>query len=197
MRDMLQTFHQFRFHILAFIALVLLHGAIPLHSAESGLPSDVTKAIDKCDDDIIKARRTLIGTLVKAKDKATKSGNLDTANAINAKIAEVNKLTGDDAPLLGTEASGGAHTSKVVMLFPLPDFKGTPVIVKTTGTILTVASVGFPNDALRSIKVPEGMAVTVFDGDDGGGTATIITADTATVTGSASGMTSLMVDRAK
>jgi hypothetical protein len=65
-------------------------------------------------------------------------------------------------------------------------------------SILTVASVGFPNDALRSIKVPEGVVVVVFDGDDGGGNATRITSDTPDLTGSsAAGMTSLMVERLK
>ena len=91
MHDMLSTLRQFKWHLAAFLALVLLHGSI--HSAEESLPPDVMKAMAKCDEDIIKARKVLLVTLTKAQDKATKAGNLDAANALKAKATEIEKLT--------------------------------------------------------------------------------------------------------
>ncbi len=127
-------------------------------------------------------RKALIATLTKAQDKVLKSGNLDAANAIKAKVAEIEKLTGPGDLLATTPAAPeAAHTSKVVMLYPLPDFKGTPVIVKTTNVITDFTAVGFPNDALRSIKVPAGMTVILFESENGSGRSTTLSEDTAQV----------------
>lgn len=193
MTDMFTTTWKFKWLILAFIILIAAHASIRLPGAEDALPADVTKAIAKCDGDVeavqakaeiekFKVRKALIATLVKAQDKVVKAGNLDAANAIKAKIAEIEKLTAP-SDLLATApaAAEGAHTSKFVMLYPLPDFKGTPVIVKTLNTITDFTAVGFPNDALRSIKIPAGLTVTLFESENGSGRSNTLSEDTAQV----------------
>lgn len=103
---MIQTLKQFKWHLLAILILVAIHTAIPLPGADtpSALPPDALKAIAKCDDDILKARRVLVMTLTKAQEKVLKSGNLDGANAIKEKITETVKLAGEDSSLLGESA---------------------------------------------------------------------------------------------
>ncbi len=96
--------------IALFITLCFAHGAV---GAEDTLPADAQKLVAKCDDDISKSRKLLIVALVKAQDKATKSGNLAAANAIKAKIDETAKLVGETGDLLGGMKEGPVGSYKV------------------------------------------------------------------------------------
>lgn len=84
--------------ILLIVALCFAHGAV---GAENALPADAQKLVAKCDEDVAKAQRALVVGLTKAQEKATKSGNLEAANAIKAKIDETVKLLGENGDLLG------------------------------------------------------------------------------------------------
>ncbi len=180
----------------AFLLLCVAHHAI---GADEALPADAQKLVTKCDEDITKARHLLITSLTKAQEKATKSGNLAAANAIKAKIDTVAAQLGEsNAPLTTDAAEVARHTSTVVMMYSLPDFKGPAVTVKTLDVIMDATAAGIANDALRSIKVPEGFTVTIFEGENGGGAMRVLTADTTPVGNvGGSGMSSFIIQRAK
>lgn len=183
--------------IALFIALCFAHGAV---GAEDALPADAKKLIAKCDEDVVKAQRALVAGLTKAQEKATKSGNLEAANAIKAKIDETVKILGEDGSLLGGDAAvdGPKHSSKVVMLYALPDFKGPAIIFKTIDVITDATAAGLANDGLRSVKVPEGFTVTIFEGENGGGNSRVLNGDTAVVGNvGASGVSSFIIQRVK
>ena len=104
MHDFICFVREFRVLLSLFLMLCVLHGLVPLAvSAESpAFPSDVQKAIDKSEADIsminakaaqeeAKVRKALVAVLIKAQEKATKSGNLDAANAIKARVDAENK----------------------------------------------------------------------------------------------------------
>ncbi len=181
-----------------FLVLCAAHKAV---GAEDALPADAQKLVAKCDEDVLKARRVLIAGLAKSMEKATKSGSLDMANAIRAKMDETMRLTGDDAPLLGGDAPAGTapkHTAKVVTFYSLPGFKGSPIIAKTVDAITDCTAVGLANDSLRSVKVPAGFTVTLFESENGGGASRVITEDTENVGNvGGSGASSFIIQRAK
>ena len=54
----------------------------------SGLPAEAQKLIDQSNEDMVKTRQGLVTNLNKVLVKVTKTGNLDGANAVKAKIFE-------------------------------------------------------------------------------------------------------------
>jgi len=94
--DMLATIKQFRCHLLIMLVLLIMRGMIPLPAAEqsASLPKDAEKYVADYNDDVEKARKDLVKKLERVLVKYTKAGNLDEANAINAKITEMNSVSG-------------------------------------------------------------------------------------------------------
>ena len=160
------------------------------------------KAIAKAAADVVTERRKLVQTLSKAQRDETKKGNTGGALAIKQIIDGLNTQLeqATAASLAGVKETAEKpiepHSSKDVILYPLPDFKGGPVIVRQFGNIINVSTLGFPSDGLRSIKVPPGVIVTVFEHEDGGGNAMELTYDMGNLIGTkALGTTSLIITR--
>lgn len=178
--------------ILLFLALCVLHGTIQ-GSDDAKLSADAQRALDKADADIAKVRHTLVVALTAAQDSATRKGNLDQALAIKQEIEKQEKLVpGGVAKELLVEA----HSSRDVIFYAQANFQGQATIVRTFGTVTDAYVIGFPNDGLRSIKVPKGITVTVYEGNLGGGAAQEITQDMAELSGVAAlGMSSFKLTR--
>ncbi len=87
-----------RFSLLALILLCFFCGLL---RAED-LPSDAAKLVASYTADVSKARTSLIAGLNKTLGKYTKSGNLEAANAIKAKVDALTKEE-SDASLLGDQ----------------------------------------------------------------------------------------------
>lgn len=167
------------------------------------LPADVQTVIDKAtaaettaqneaDAKILKVRQTLIKDLTKLQETYTKKGNLDAANGIKSIMNKLNEEV--TKQMLDDEKNRPrVSTSKFVTLYPLPDFKGSPAIIKDVGNIIDWNRIPFPNDGLRSARVPVGYTLTVFPNELGGGASVDITEDTANITGVAMGMSSIIV----
>lgn len=149
-----------------------------------------TATQNEADAKILKVKQALIKDLTKLQETYTKKGNLDAANGIKAKIGEVNKSMPD---LLGDKAR--VSTSKFVTLYPLPDYKGMPAVIRDVDTVINFDKIPFPNDGLRSVRVPVGYVLTAFADDLGNGEAVNITEDTPVITGVALGMTSIIVKK--
>ncbi len=166
------------------------------------LPNDVVALLNAYDKDVAKIQNdaavaTQLRTdklkplLIKAQEAATKKGSLDVALAIKSEVEKLDK--GDEKV-----AKNDAHSSRDVILYVQPDFKGPGTIVKDLDNVIEVYKIHFPNDGLRSIKVPSGFEVIAYSGDLGGGDAYSITGDMADLTGTtALGMTSFIIKRVK
>lgn len=161
------------------------------------LPADAQAAIDAFDKAVAREQAALVTKLQKAQEAATKKGDLDAALAIKARIEALPK-TEQPVVSFGSETQATPSISRSVVLCSLPDFKGKTVIVKDYETIINVQKVGFPNDGLRSIRLPTGWTVTVFEHENGGGNSYTIGSETADLNGTpAVGMTSFMINRPK
>lgn len=153
------------------------------------------------DADLAKLRKEAAGKLARAQDAATRKGDLDGALAIKAKVAELDK-GGDVVATVGKAGNKPpAHDDtqgKYVVLYNETDYGGLKIKVPVPTDISQVTALGFPNDALRSIQVPPGVVVHLYDSDMGGGAETIITESTSDLTDLTHiGTTSLSTKRAK
>lgn len=88
-------------------------------------------------------------------------------------------------------------TAKDVQLFMMNDFKGGATTIKSFDKILDFNELGFPNDALRSIKIPRGVTVTIFEHEHGGGRSKVITEDMVDLKDASAMMSSLYIERTK
>ena len=180
---------------------ILLLSMFALSICAAEMPSDVQAAIDKADkacstvqakadSDITKLRQGLVASLTKLQEGYTKKGNLDAANGIKAKIDEVNKAI-DDYLIKNTPQ---VSTSKTVIIYSEPNFKGVSEVITTYGVV--ISNLHFPNDSLRSIRVPVGYKVTAYENEMGGGRSVTLTKDDPKITDTvALGMSSIMVDK--
>lgn len=187
--------------------LLLFLVGVTLFAADDVLTPDVVKLITKATDDVteIEAKAlaskatvldALIPKLVKAQDSATKAGKLEASLAIKAKVDEYRKQLADlsaQRPVVKR-----VSTSKDVTLYALPGFKGPTVTIKQFDVVIDVQSAGFPNDALRSLRLPAGYTFVVYAAERAGGAAYEIDEESADLTGTpALGMSSFMIKRNK
>lgn len=89
------------------ILLILLgfaHCMVLAEEKDSPLPADVQKAVVACDAAIAKARMEMVKGLKMSLTKTTKAGDLASANLIQAKISETEKLIDDGKALLGSKS---------------------------------------------------------------------------------------------
>lgn len=196
-------------HMKALTALLLLMTLSVLFGAdEVKLPADAQAALTAYDAKVAKLKAdydaavakesdALVAKLQKSQEAATKKGDLDTALALKTRIDAL-----PQTDLLGNrtkpEPAKPVSTSKNVVLCSLPDFKGQTMIVKEYETIVNVHRIGFPNDGLRSVRLPAGWTMTVYANEDAGGASFEITSETADLTGTpANGMTSFVIHRGK
>lgn len=183
-----------RFLILSLLTLGILGAA---EETPNPLPKDAQTAITALQADLSayekKQTAALLAKLQPMLKRETQKGNLEGATALKQYMDEKQKaldITADASkPYVGS--------SKDVILYPLPNFKGDPLICKTFDSILDAYKVHFPSDGLRSVRVPPGYTLTVFENELGGGKSTDITSDTADLTGNtiALGMTSFRVTK--
>lgn len=188
-----------------FLALLLL--SLTLFAADEVLTPDALKLIAKATDDVteIEAKAlaskasvldALIPKLVKAQEAATKGGKLEASLAIKAKVDDYKKQLADIMAL--RPAPKKVSTSKVVTLYGLPDFKGPSVTIKQFDTVIDVQTAGFPNDALRSLRLPAGYTFVVYASEKAGGESYEIDEESADLSGTpATGMSSFMIKRGK
>lgn len=183
MRDFLDFLKTFKFHILAVVLLCFAHGMVRGAEAEKPLPADAQKAVSTCDMAIGKARMELVKGLKISLAKATKAGDLVSANLVQAKLTETEKLLDEGKDLLGNKTAH-VSTSQRITIYALPDFKGPSYTVAASeiGVVLDTYKIGFPNDALRSIKLPAGYKLTVYAAEQAGGASFVITEESADLT---------------
>lgn len=201
MRQTFSLLREFRYHLLAILILLTIRANV--HAEEQTaptLPTSVTMMIQQADADVMKAHATLLLKLRKEQDVATKKGDLELAMWIKERVDYLQKN-----PTLGTTSmiwdvdvtkAAGEHSTRDVILYSEPNFKGQGVTVKTLGSVVEVYQINFPNDGLRSIKVPEGYVVTVYEGNLGAGASADLTHDMSELTGApALGMTSFKITK--
>jgi hypothetical protein len=187
---------------------IMLVICMPLFSADDvPLPPDAAKLVDgaaKAFTEIetkallskLDTLTALIPKLTKAQDTATKAGKLEVSLAIKAKIDEYRKQVDEITAL--RPAPKVVSTSKDVVLYAQPDFKGPGTIVKQFDTIIDAYKISFPNDGLRSVRLPAGYVLVTYADNLGAGTECTIATESADLTGTqALGMTSFMVKRIK
>jgi len=161
-----------------------------------GYETDVAKLEADCAKSVAAKADALRIKLTKAQEGATKKGDLDGALAIKAAIEKLStedsqKSSPGDKPAL-------PHSSRDVILYAQVGFKGPGTILKQFDVIIDVYKLPFPNDGLRSIKVPAGMEVVTYAGDAGGGAEYVINGDVSDLTSTpAIQTTSLMLRRVK
>lgn len=104
-------FIKYRWHLLAIIALVFVHGAAHADEAntkqvEVAIPATVQALFDKADVDIAKVNAALVEKLKKAEADAAKKNNLDLAVWIQKRIEGLQPKKETPAPepvnILGT-----------------------------------------------------------------------------------------------
>ena len=190
-----------------FALLILI--ICPMFSAEepSPLPPDAVKLIAAADKEVseIEAKaltaknelyNALIPKLTKAQEAATKAGKLEASMAVKAKIDDYKTKIAEISAL--KPATKRLSTSKDVTLYALPNFKGPNVTIKQFDTVLDVYKVGFPNDALRSLRLPPGYIFVVYAAEQAGGESYEIDEESPDLTGTpAGGMSSFMIKRVK
>lgn len=184
MHDFICFVREFRVLLSLFLMLCVLHGLVPLAvSAESpAFPSDVQKAIDKSEADIsminakaaqeeAKVRKALVAVLIKAQEKATKSGNLDAANAIKARVTEESKRL--EVPDLLANADTPIIVGKWDRNGKVWDFQADHTLIETrNGTVLArgtwqesgknlSATLGAYTITITGIPSPDRMEVIV------------------------------------
>jgi hypothetical protein len=103
MKDMLNFFTEFRFHLIIILLLCFAHGLVRAEEKTAPLPADAQKAVTACDLAIAKARSDLLKNLKLSLTKATKAGDLPSANLVQARIVETEKLLAEGIDLLGNK----------------------------------------------------------------------------------------------
>jgi len=177
--------------ILTFLVLLITGPAFCEDTEKTKLPDDAASALADFDKAVAAKTKELRAKLEKAQEAATKKGNLDGALAVKAAIEKLPKDS--DAP-----APKSKSTSKVVTLYTLPDFKGQSVTIKDYNVVMDAHAIGFPNDALRSIKLPAGCTLVVYQNEAAGGASLEVTEESSDLTGTtAVGMTSFMIKKQK
>ncbi len=185
-----------KFIITLLIMSTLVYADDVINPTPSKLNSEANVALTEYHHNVDKLTDKLRADLQKAQDVATRKGDLDTALAIKAEIGKLGKGNGVDPIDNDALANKAQGPSKDVTFYVQTGFNGPGTIVKQFETILDVSNVGFPNDALRSIKVPVGYEVIVYQNEKGGGLMTTITKDTADLTNTqATGMSSFLIHR--
>lgn len=187
--------NHFRISSLFVIVMCLLCAANWVRAddaAPSPLLPDAVKLIAAADSDLAeieakaaKQKRdvyaSLIPKLVKAQETATKAGKLEAATAAKAKVdeykAKVESMKAD------SPAAKVVSTSKDVILYSQPGFKGPGVVIKQFDTVTNVQTVRFPNDALRSVRLPPGYSLIVYSSEQAGGSSFDISEECADLTG--------------
>ena len=171
----------------------------PIFGADVVLPKEVVVVLEKSakaeaevkaeyDSKMVKIRMELTAKLIKQQENATKAGNLELALNLKARIEAI------IIPEL--PKTKPISTSKDVVLFPLPGFKGQGVTVKEYNIVIDAYKVGFPNDSLRSVKLPAGYTLEVYQGNIGGDGTYIIESESDDLSNTpALGMTSFMIKR--
>ncbi len=87
---------------------------------------------------------------------------------------------------------------KYVVLYTEPDYKGTKVLIPVPCSVDVIMNFGFPNDALRSIQIPRGVTVDLYEHEYSAGGHWTVTECTSDLTGTPRvGTTSLTTKRAK
>lgn len=147
------------------------------------LPADVQAVLTDYDAKIAKAKADVVVKLQKAQEAATKKGNLDLAMTLKAKVAEFSGTEEPTKPKAKQPATYRDETGgKYVVLYNETDYGGLKVKVPVPTDTTEVTALNFPNDALRSIQIPAGVTVRLYDGDMGGGSETDLTESTADLT---------------
>lgn len=153
--------------------------------------NEVAKAKLSYEASIYKAAEELRKKLAAAQEQATKAGDLDKALAIRAAMDKLPKAPKAVPPK-------PVSMSKDVVLYAQPGFKGPGTIVRQFEVIIDAHAIDFPNDGLRSIKIPAGYTVEVYQNELGGGGMFLITEETADLAGTpALGMSSFLIHRPK
>lgn len=184
-------------HLVLLVAILLTTLAITCSADEiqstaapKSLPLPAAMLVAKADADIAKVRKSLVDALTKAQADETRKGSLDGALAIKAKIEELSR----DLPTKAVATAVEPHSSRDVILYAEDNFGGQGTVVRAFNAVTEVYTIGFPNDGLRSIKVPAGVTVVVYEGNLGGGASQEITHDMPTLQGVAAlGMTSFKI----
>lgn len=98
---MLACIKEFKYHLIIFVLLLFAHGAVPAQE----LPKDAQKYVAEYESDVFKLQKTLAGNLNKSLAKAMKAGDLEGANAIKAKIEDLEKqvIAAQKEDLLGVK----------------------------------------------------------------------------------------------
>ncbi len=155
--------------------------------------ADATKLRADAEAAVEKKAALLANQLQLVQEKLTKKGDLDGAMAVKAKIAGLSK--GEvEKPALPThdDTVGG----KYVVLYNEVNYGGTSIKVQIPCSPSNVVALGFPNDALRSIQVPQGVTVHLYENENGGGVEWAVKESVADLTGSPRvGTTSISINR--
>ena len=195
-----------------FQVIMLLCAVFMLHAADlekpevklsfnaqralDGYTRDTGRLQDSFDKDKAKLTDNVVKALEKELDATTKKGDLTGALAIKAKIDELNP----GLVFVESKPKAKVSTSKRAELFALVDFKGPSYVVTEFDTVLDAWRVGFPNDALRSIKLPTGYTLTVYASEMAGGQSYVVTSESSDLTDTLAyslGMSSFMVTKPK
>jgi len=184
--------------ILTFLVLLITGPAFCEDAEKTKLPDDAVSALADFDKAVAAKTKELRAKLEKAQEAATKKGNLDGALAVKAAIEKLPPVVKVAAVMKPDPLS----TSKRVILYALADFKGPSYTVAASeiDVVLDAYRVGFPNDALRSLRLPTGYTLTVYAAEQAGGASHVITSESADLTGTPAftiGMSSFMVSKTK
>lgn len=186
--------------MLIVIASLLAFGAEP-----APLPQDAQAIVDKATKEVSMAETkflavkfatltAVVDKLTDAQAKATKAGKLDAALAIKAQVDAYQKEL--DAITAAKEKPTAVSTSKAVTLYSQTGFKGQSVTIKQYDQVIDAYKVGFPNDALMSVKLPTGYVLIAYADNAGSGASYEVDGESSDLSGTpAVGMTSFMVKR--
>lgn len=158
---------EFRWHLLAILILLTVRAQVPAEEGAIHIPTAVYALIDQADADVAKVHAALAVKLKKEQDMATKKGDLELAMWLKNKIEA-----------LGGSASTGEHSTRDVVFYTAPNYKGQSAVIRMPmDKVININLANFPDDSLRSIKVPAGVSVTAYADMDGKGQSTEITQD--------------------
>jgi hypothetical protein len=112
------------------------------------------------------------------KQQYTRAGKLEAAVAVDGEIRKVTEQLKTAQAI----ASGAKRGPKgYVQFFTEQNFKGKSLRLEAPGEYPELMNVGIPNDSIRSMKIPPGFTVTVFDSNLMKGTGQPFTGDVGTL----------------